>query len=415
MGWQSFPKQAKGFDMRKLSLILAVLLFPLAAWADSPGEVTSVSPTQFTFGVLEQFLTINGTGLGTGLEDGSYTTVKFNGAGVSVDVVATFTSPTKLIVAVPEDVLLKLGRCNVHVFVTDADGKTRNVGLGFFEVVLGPPPPPQAPIILGPDVITAEAEGPSGAVVTYAVVVQSVVDPNLEAVCTPASGTFFPLGVSTVHCTATDTNGTGTLDIEVIVSDTTPPELTLPADITTTNPVVTFTATATDTVDGAITPVCTPASGSTFEVGTTTVVSCTATDASLNETTGTFNVTVLADTTPPAVLRISASPSVLSPPNHEMVEVTVTVEATDDIDPSPVSQIVSVTSNQAIDGTGDGDQSPDWDFSGLTAHLRAERASGEDRVYTITVVTSDATGNTTSSTVTVTANNSNISLSPFRQ
>ena len=35
--------------------------------------------------------------------------------------------------------------------------------------------------------------------------------------------------------------------------------------------VVTFTATATDTVDGSITPVCTPASGSTFALGPTTV------------------------------------------------------------------------------------------------------------------------------------------------
>lgn len=401
--------------MRKPFLILAVFLFPLAAWADSPGSVTSVSPTQFTYGVLEQFLTINGTGLSEADPEVGSTIVKFNGAGMSVDVEATFRTPTKIIVAVPDDILLRLGRCNVHVFVTYADGSTRNVGLGSFEVVLGPPPPPPPPIILGPDVITAEAEGPNGAVVTYTVVVQSAVDPNLEAQCSPVSGSFFPLGISTVHCTATDANGTGTLDIEVIVSDTTPPVLSLPDDITTTNPVVTFTATATDLVDGAITPVCTPASGSTFDVGTT-VVSCTATDSSLNETTGTFNVTVIADTTPPEVLRISASPDVLSPPNHEMVAVTVTVEATDDIDPSPVSQIVAVTSNQPIEGTGDGDQTPDWEITGpLTLNLRAERASGEDRVYTITVVTSDAAGNTTSSTVTVTANNSNISLNAPRQ
>jgi hypothetical protein len=32
----------------------------------------------------------------------------------------------------------------------------------------------------------------------------------------------------------------------------------------------------------------------------------------------TFHVTVLAHTTPPDVLRIAASPGVLSPPNHEM-------------------------------------------------------------------------------------------------
>ena len=187
------------------------------------------------------------------------------------------------------------------------------------------------------------------------------------------------------------------------------------SDITTTNRVVTFTATATDTVDGAITPVCTPESGSTFDVGTTEVV-CVATDSSLNETTATFNVTVVADTTPPVVESITATPGTLSPPNHEMVAVTLTVVATDDLDPNPSSQIISVTSNQPIDGTGDGDQSPDWEITGaLTLNLRAERASGEDRVYTILVATTDASGNTTTSTVTVMATNSNVSFSAARQ
>jgi len=394
--------------MRKLLLILAVLLFPLAALADSPGEVTSISPTQFTLGNLEEFLTINGTGL---WEEGGTTIVKFNGAGLSVDIEPSFTSPTKLIVFVPDAVLTRLGHCNAHVFVTYADGSTRNVGFGTFQVVLAPPPPPPPPQIIGAEVVNAEATGPDGAVVTYSVEVISEVDPNLQAQCTPPSGSMFALGSTTVTCTATDSNGTSTLNFLVLVTDTTPPDLTVPDDITTTNPVVSFTATATDIVDGTLIPVCTPASGSTFEVGATTEVVCTATDSSFNETTKSFFVTVLADTTPPDVLRISATPGILSPPNHEMVAVTIVVEATDDQDPNPTSQIVSVTSNQPIDGTGDGDQSPDWEITGpLTLNLRAERASGEDRVYTITVVTSDATGNTTTSTVTVTATNSNVSL-----
>jgi hypothetical protein len=398
--------------MRKFLLVLAVVLFPLAAFADSPGEVTSVSPTVFTFGVLEQFLTINGTGLA--VEDGT-TSVKFNGAGFSADVEPGFVTPTKLIVAVPDLAVMKLGRCNVHVFVTDVEGHTRNVGLGSFDVVLAPPPPPQPPDIIGAEFVVAEATGPDGAIVTYVVTAVSQVDPDITAQCTPASGSMFALGTTNVHCTATDSNGTSTLDFSVIVTDTTPPDLTVPDDITTSNPVVTFTATATDLVDGAITPVCTPASGSTFDVGTTEVV-CVATDSSLNETVGTFNVTVLADTTAPSVLRVDASPNVLSPPNHELVAVTITVGATDDIDPNPSSQIVSVTSNQAVNGTGDGDQEPDWEITGaLTLNLRAERASSEDRVYTITVSTSDATGNTTLSSVTVTATNSNISINqPFQ-
>jgi hypothetical protein len=55
---------------------------------------------------------------------------------------------------------------------------------------------------------------------------------------------------------------------------------------------VTYTKpTATDAVDGVRTVTCTPSSGSTFKVGTTTV-SCTATDKSGNKGTATFTVWV---------------------------------------------------------------------------------------------------------------------------
>ena len=54
--------------------------------------------------------------------------------------------------------------------------------------------------------------------------------------------------------------------------------------------VVTHAATATDIVDGAVTPVCKPASGSTFALGSTSVT-CTATDAHGNQSPpGTFTV-----------------------------------------------------------------------------------------------------------------------------
>ena len=63
--------------------------------------------------------------------------------------------------------------------------------------------------------------------------------------------------------------------------------------------VVTFDATATDVVSGPVVVTCTPASGSTFAIGTTPV-SCSASDAASNTGTGSFTVTV-ADTTPPAI------------------------------------------------------------------------------------------------------------------
>jgi len=55
---------------------------------------------------------------------------------------------------------------------------------------------------------------------------------------------------------------------------------------------VSYTATATDTVGGAVTPNCSSASGAVFPIGTTTV-SCTATDARGNTSTAeTFTVQV---------------------------------------------------------------------------------------------------------------------------
>ena len=54
-----------------------------------------------------------------------------------------------------------------------------------------------------------------------------------------------------------------------------------------------FEASAKDFTDGDVPVTCTPASGSTFVLGTTKV-SCTAADKKGNRTTASFNVTVIA-------------------------------------------------------------------------------------------------------------------------
>lgn len=60
---------------------------------------------------------------------------------------------------------------------------------------------------------------------------------------------------------------------------------------------MTYTATATDIVDGPVAPTCSPASGTSFPFGTTTV-QCTATDARANSATGSFTVNVQDSTAP---------------------------------------------------------------------------------------------------------------------
>jgi HYR domain len=63
------------------------------------------------------------------------------------------------------------------------------------------------PKIAVPDAITINATSPSGAVVTYTVTATDPDDAVASLACVPASDTVFPIGTTTVLCTASDTNG----------------------------------------------------------------------------------------------------------------------------------------------------------------------------------------------------------------
>ena len=67
-------------------------------------------------------------------------------------------------------------------------------------------------------------------------------------------------------------------------------------------------------------------------------------------------------------------------------------------------QIVSVSSNETANGTGDGNTSTDWVITGpLTLQVRAERSgTGSGRIYTIVVRCTDSAGNSSTKSVTVT-------------
>jgi hypothetical protein len=107
------------------------------------------------------------------------------------------------------------------------------------------------------------------------------------------------------------------------------------------------------------------------------------------------------DTTPPAITGVSVTPLVLGPPNHQMIDIAVPYQATD-LSGTPVCS-VSVGSNEPINGTGDGDTSPDWLVVDLHhVQLRSERAgTGTGRIYTIAISCSDASGNVSASAVDV--------------
>jgi hypothetical protein len=82
-----------------------------------------------------------------------------------------------------------------------------------------PPPPDETPPTLHlPDDISVEAADASGTNVSYSVSATDDRDPNPTVVCTPSSGSFFPLGTTTVNCQATDASGnvaTGSFLVQV--------------------------------------------------------------------------------------------------------------------------------------------------------------------------------------------------------
>ena len=109
------------------------------------------------------------------------------------------------------------------------------------------------------------------------------------------------------------------------------------------------------------------------------------------------------DIDPPTISGATATPNVLGPPNHQMVPVSIAVSVADACGPHTTCRIVSVSSSDPVNGLGDGDSSPDWEITGpLSLLLRAERAQGAGRTYTVTLECVDASTLASRTSVTVT-------------
>jgi len=171
-------------------------------------------------------------------------------------------------------------------------------------------------------------------------------------------------------------------NLNVTVKDTVGPEITVPSKtvVEATGPhgaIVTFTVSATDAIDGPVAPPipCTPASGSTFALGTTKVT-CTANDSHGNTGTGTFDV-VVQDTTPP---RLNVpGPTTLSTPDGGPLPRT---------QPSIAVFLASPKADDLVDGAVP-----------VTNDAPASFPVG---TTTITFTTHDAAENTVSATSTIT-------------
>ena len=114
----------------------------------------------------------------------------------------------------------------------------------------------------------------------------------------------------------------------------------------------------------------------------------------------------IQDTTSP-VIQMSIGPSALWPPNHSMHLVSRSIGVTDACDAVP-SLDVTVASDEAENGLGDGDTAPDWlvastGSGAFDVWVRAERSgTGRGRQYTISAFAADRSGNTASRSGTVT-------------
>jgi HYR domain-containing protein len=256
------------------------------------------------------------------------------------------------------------------------------------------------PVVRVPYRIVAQAESDEGSKIEFEATASDVVDGPLPVRCDPSSGSLFPIGVTWVECTATDSTGnTGHEVFAIEIIDPNPDKFVIhvPAALnaeaeSADGAKVMFEVTADGSDDPRPTIVCDPPSGATFPIGTTRVV-CVATDRHGATATGEFTITVV-DTIAPLISNLTATPDVLEPPNHKFVPVEITVDVADVVDPSPQCAILDLTSNQDIES--------DVEITGaLRLELRAERDGGKERVYSIRVQCTDSSGNTALGTVTV--------------
>lgn len=145
-------------------------------------------------------------------------------------------------------------------------------------------------IVPPPDVVVGNDPGQCGAAVDY----PAPGGTCAGVTCVAPSGSFFPVGTTTVTCSdPTGINET----FDVTVNDVEPPALFCPADLFVTAPpgvlswpVAYSEPTPTDNCPG-VTGSCAPPSGDPFPIGTTTVV-CSAVDASANSANCPFDVSV---------------------------------------------------------------------------------------------------------------------------
>ena len=255
----------------------------------------------------------------------------------------------------------------------------------------------KAPTISCPGNITVNNTiGQCGAIVNYPAAIATG-SPVPVITYSQNSGTFFPVGVTTVTATATNACGVATCTFTITVVDAQPPTITCPGNITVNNTpgicgaAVTYALpTVSDNCTlppGALVQTAGLPSGSTFPVGTTTNA-FRVTDAAGNQSTCSFTVTV----------NDNQAPTITCPANI--------VRSTD---AGVCTATIAVANPTYSDNCGVTVLT--WALTGATSASSA--ATGINLVgtrafniglTTVTYTAKDASGNTTTCSFTVTVN-----------
>jgi len=271
--------------------------------------------------------------------------------------------------SVPSGSAFPVGTTPVTATATDAAGNTATCTFSVTVVDT------EAPVVASLTNITANtAPGLCDAKVSFATTAtDNCGTPTI--VYSPASGSVFAKGTTTVTATATDAAGNSASTIfTVTVVDSEKPVIASLTDIAvntalgTCGAPVSFATTATDNCPG-VTVSYSPASGSVFAKGTTTVTA-TATDASGNSASTNFTVTV-SDKENPVIASLTG----------------ITVNTAPGLCSAPVSFATTATDNC---GT------PTISYSPASGSVFNKGTT------TVTATATDAAGNTASTTFTVT-------------
>jgi large repetitive protein len=289
----------------------------------------------------------------------------------------------------------QLGRTRVVCTAADAAGNTAHAGFTITVIRAGDADD-KRPVMTVPDAIETRARSQDGANVTYDASASDNRDGALKAVCEPPSGSLFPIGTTTVTCSAQDAaDNKATKSFTVTVARTGHPDLT-PPDINVPDPIstratskdgatVTYKVLATDNRDRELKPRCDPPSGSVFKVGKTTVI-CSARDSAGNQDTKTFTVTVSLGGAPPpnrgsdrtAPTITVPDPIRISATGKDGAIVTYDVSATDD-------------RNRALNPSCDRPSGSVFPFGKTTVDCSARDSAGNTATKSFTVTVFDGT------------------------